>query len=162
MIKQNDHSKFIKITIGLSENAVRNGNFPFGAILVKDGEIIFEAENTVNSDHDCTQHAELRLVSLVTRTLDGNSIKNTILYTSTEPCPMCAGAIFWSGITKVVYGCSDKSLARVSGKENFKLTCEDILTEESGVTVIGPILEDEALRIHKEFIKNQTYSERWD
>jgi tRNA(Arg) A34 adenosine deaminase TadA len=161
MSNEPDHSKYIRKAIDLSRRAVLSGNHPFGAILVKDGEILLEAENAVDTEHDCTQHAELRLVSKATRSLDNETIPATILYTSTEPCPMCAGAIFWSGIKQVVYGCSDKSLAALTGHENFKITCKEILTEESGVKVIGPLHEDEALEVHKEFIKTHDYSERW-
>jgi len=97
------HEYFIRESINLSRLAVKHGNHPFGALLVKDGEILLTAENSVESDHDCTCHAELNLISQATRQYSAESLAGCALYTSTEPCAMCAGAIFWAGIPLVVY-----------------------------------------------------------
>jgi tRNA(Arg) A34 adenosine deaminase TadA len=90
------HERFIRRAIELSVLAKDHGNHPFGALLVNDdNEIILEAENTVYTEHDVTRHAELNLVSKASRTLDPEVIQQSTLYTSTEPCAMCSGSIFW-------------------------------------------------------------------
>lgn len=149
----NTHETFMQICIQLSKLAVRKGNHPFGALLVNDNAIVLEAENTVNTDHDITRHAELNLVSQASQTLDINTLMNSILYTSTEPCPMCAGAIYWANIGTVVYGCSGEALARVANG-GLRLSCRDVFVKGSShVEVIGPILEHEALRVHQDYWK---------
>jgi tRNA(Arg) A34 adenosine deaminase TadA len=155
-----EHEKFMRVAIELSKKAGDGGNFPFAAILVKDGEVLLETLNGVDTEHDCTQHAEVRLASLATRTYDGEMLKQCVFYTSAEPCPMCAGAIYWTGIPTMVYGNSDETLMKYHGK-SFSIPCRDILTVESGVEVIGPLLEDEAEAVHKKFVEKRTYDERW-
>jgi tRNA(Arg) A34 adenosine deaminase TadA len=156
-----NHEDFMQIAIQLSRQAVENGSHPFGALLVKDGEIILEIENSVDSDHDCTQHAETKLVSQATKLYEGEFLSQCTLYSSTEPCPMCAGAIFWSGIRTLVYGCSAKTLTKYIGPSFFKCSTTDILTEASGIQIIGPTLEREAEKIHQLFSKDNEYKERW-
>ena len=155
-----EHENFMRIAIERSQQAVEHGNHPFAAILVKDGSILLSAENTVDTEHDCTQHAELRLVSQASRKYDGETLSQCILYTSAEPCHMCAGAIYWSGISTVVYGCSDDTLSKYAGKE-FSIPCEEILPASAGIIVIGPLLEKEAEEVHIDFSKKHAYKERW-
>ena len=85
------------------------------ALLVRDGEIVMEAENTVESEVDITGHAELNLVRRAVHELGEEVVKACTLYTSTEPCAMCSGAIYWSGISRVVYACSAKRLGEIAG-----------------------------------------------
>jgi tRNA(Arg) A34 adenosine deaminase TadA len=149
----NTHETFMQICIQLSKLAVRKGNHPFGALLVNGNTILLEAENTINTDHDITRHAELNLVSQASQTLDIDTLMNSTLYTSTEPCPMCAGAIYWANIGAVVYGCSVEALARVVNG-GLQLPCREVFARGSShVEVIGPLLEHEALHVHKDYWK---------
>jgi tRNA(Arg) A34 adenosine deaminase TadA len=109
------HEEYIKRTYQLAKSAQEKGNHPFGALLVIDCRIVFTAENSVITDNDITRHAELNLVSKVTRELDPEPLSQSILYTSTEPCAMCTGAIFWAGISNIVYGCSSVVLGEIAG-----------------------------------------------
>ncbi len=144
------HEKFIKRAFELARQAVKRGNHPFGALLVRNGTILLEAENTVNEEHDCTQHAELNLVSQATRELGPALLSSSTLYTSTEPCPMCAGAIFWARIPRLVYGVSASRLTRLAG-HGFDYASRDLYRWASHqVEVIGPVLEDEGLTLHQE------------
>jgi len=93
-----EHETYIRQSYQLAKNARDNGNHPFGALLTLGGEVVLTAENTVNTDKDITRHAELNLVSKASQELDTADLIQSVLYTSTEPCAMCAGAIFWSGI----------------------------------------------------------------
>jgi tRNA(Arg) A34 adenosine deaminase TadA len=145
------HEEYISRAYDLALSAQAKGNHPFGALLVLDDNIVYTAENSVVIDHDITRHAELNLVSLVSKELDVESLGRSILYTSTEPCAMCTGAIYWAGISYVVYGCSEEVLGKIAG-EDFLIPCRELFrygTRE--VKVVGPILEDKGAEIHRNF-----------
>ena len=145
------HEKFVRESIRLAEQAKQNGNHPFGALLVKDDKVLLTAENTVNTENDCTRHAELNLVSQASQQFTPDILTHSILYTSTEPCAMCAGAIFWAGIPVVVFGCSSATLWDISSG-NLMISSPEIFARgQHRVKVIGPILEHEALTVHQDF-----------
>ena len=146
-----DNKIFIREAITLAAQARQHGNHPFGALLVYDGKVILTAENTVNTENDQTRHAELNLVSMATRQFDSEILADSILYTSTEPCAMCAGAIYWTGIRIVVYGYSAELLGGMA-EGGLVIPCREVFTRGSQVVeVIGPILEDEAKKVHEGF-----------
>ena len=89
----------------------RGGNHPFGAVLVASDGTILEAENSVVTTGDPTGHAELNLVRLAGSRLSRDQLAMSSLYTSTEPCAMCSGAIYWAGIGRVVYALPEQELA---------------------------------------------------
>lgn len=154
-MKEND-LEYLRKAIKLARRARENANHPFGAVLVnKQGQIILEAENSVVADQDITAHAEHKLVRQASRVYDSEYLANCSLYASTEPCPMCAGAIFWGNIRRVVFGLSQVSLHEIIGKENEEvlyLPCREIFAKGNKVIeVIGPILEDEAREVHIDF-----------
>ena len=145
------HESFIRKSIDLAKQAVQKGNQPFGACLVRDGEILLTAENTIHSHHDKTQHAEANLASLASQTLDSETLRHCTLYTSTEPCAMCSGAIYWAGIRRVVFGCSQAVFAEYAGKA-IDIPCRLVFSYGDQPTeVIGPVLEDEAVAVHRDY-----------
>jgi tRNA(Arg) A34 adenosine deaminase TadA len=147
----NVHFDFMRQAIALAQQARANGDHPFGALLVQDGKVVCTAVNTVNTYHDCTHHAELNLVSKAARQFLPDVLAELVLYTSTEPCVMCAGAIFWAGIRTVVYGCPAKVLGHIAG-DIFVIPSREIFARAKETTqVIGPILEDEAVHVHEGF-----------
>lgn len=95
------HEPFLREAIALSKSAMKHGDEPFGSLLMKGGEIILRAENSVFTGHDMTNHAEMNLVKLAATQYDTAFLGECTLYTSTEPCAMCSGAIYWSGIACV-------------------------------------------------------------
>ena len=142
--------------IELARRARENGNHPFGALLVDAaGEVVLEAENTVLTQHDCTNHAELNLVRTASRGFDESTLRGCTLYASTEPCAMCAGAIYWSGIGRVVFALSGAALnAMVDGgeEEELPLPCREVFARGGRSTVVsGPHLESEARAVHEGF-----------
>jgi tRNA(Arg) A34 adenosine deaminase TadA len=148
----NEHEPFIRQANRLAKEAVAHGNHPFGALLVQEGDVILTARNTIITDHDITRHAELNLVSLASRQFDAATLAQCTLYTSTEPCAMCAGAIFWAGIPTVVFGCSAVALSQLTGGGSLAIPCPEIFERGNRETaVIGPILEEEGLQIHKQY-----------
>src|SRR5215510_2079710 len=110
-----DPERFIKQAIELSRHARAAGNHPFGALLVVDDDVLLTAQNTVHTDRDPTAHAETNLVSDAIRRLTPEQIRRSVLYTSCEPCAMCAGKIYWAGIRSVAYALSSAELATLAG-----------------------------------------------
>ncbi|MBF4770462.1 nucleoside deaminase [Nocardioides agariphilus] len=145
----------LRRAIAVSQYARDHGNHPFGAVLVSPGgDIVLEAENTVVTEHDVTNHAETNLVRLASRTID-DDLRHHTLVTSCEPCPMCAGAIFWAGIGRVVYGLSQERLHEVAGSDpdtSLMHACRLVFAAGGRRTdVVGPLLEDEAAVAHHDF-----------
>lgn len=105
---------YILRAIELAEGSINNGGGPFGALIVKDDKIISEASNRVVLNNDPTAHAEILAIRQASATLMTFDLAGCTLYSSCEPCPMCLGAIYWSGIEKVVYSC-DRFDAEVAG-----------------------------------------------
>ena len=92
-------NKFMKAAIKEAYKGIENGDGgPFGAVIVKDGKIITSAHNTVIESMDATAHAEINAIRKASKILNTNDLSGCILYTSTEPCPMCLSAIIWSNI----------------------------------------------------------------
>ena len=154
MLEINDG--LIRETIKNALRARRKGNHPFGALLAgPNGEVLLQAENTVVTSRDVTAHAELNLIRKASAQFDPGFLALCTLYTSTEPCPMCAGAIFWSNIRRVVFGLSEKGLYEfIPGESDEELTlpCREVFARgKKSIKVIGPLLEDEAREPHRGF-----------
>jgi tRNA(Arg) A34 adenosine deaminase TadA len=104
------------------------------------------ARNAVNTANDITQHAELRLVAKACRHLEPEIVSTATLYASTEPCPMCAGAIYWARIPRVVYGLAAGSLWALTHQA-------DEQPQQTPAHYLGPILEEEARLVHDGYWK---------
>ncbi|MEM9952532.1 MAG: nucleoside deaminase [Chloroflexota bacterium] len=145
------HNNFIRECIRLAEQAKANGNHPFGSVLVHDGEIILRAQNGVNTYNDLGHHPESIIARTAASKYDPEFLADCTLYTSTEPCAMCTGAIYWSGIGRVVFACSVQKLAEFTS-DSLSITCAEILSHgDHAVEVIGHILEEEAAQVHVDF-----------
>jgi tRNA(Arg) A34 adenosine deaminase TadA len=146
--------QFLRRSFEVARRAATHGNHPFGAILVdQDGNVLLEVENGYLPDHDGTAHAERLLATRACTSLAADVRKTATLYSSAEPCAMCAGAIYWAGIGRLVYGLSEDRLRAITGNhpENptLNLPCREVLASGQRVTeVIGPLLEDEAAALH--------------
>lgn len=151
---------YIRHSIRLAAESRSNGDHPFGALLVnQSGVILDEAHNTVITDSDVTAHAEMNLVRLTSGRYPEAVMAKATLYTSTEPCAMCAGAIYWSGIGRVVYGLPGAALYVMAGADPDSLTkalaAETVLNSgEREVGVTGLVLADEAAVVHEGFWSN--------
>jgi tRNA(Arg) A34 adenosine deaminase TadA len=145
---------FLRRSFDVARRAITHGNHPFGAILVDaNGNVLIEVENGYMPAHDGTAHAERLLATRACTTLAADVLRNATLYTSAEPCAMCAGAIYWAGIGRVVYGLSEHRLRTVTGNhpENptLDLPCRDVFKSGQRATEVrGPLLEDEAEALH--------------
>ena len=110
---------FMRRAIALSEESVRTGGGPFGAVIVKDGVIVSEASNSVTIDHDPTAHAEVNAIRKATQKLGTFDLEGCEIYTSCEPCPMCLGAIYWAHLDRIYYANNRKDAARIGFDEDF-------------------------------------------
>jgi tRNA(Arg) A34 adenosine deaminase TadA len=150
--ERDDH--FLRASFEVARQSMSHGNHPFGALLVDEkGDVLIETENGFMPARDGTAHAERLLATQACRTLGRDVLAKATLYSSAEPCAMCAGAIYWAGIGRVVYGLSEQRLRTITGNhpENptLDLPCRAVFDSGQRPTeVIGPLLEEEAAALH--------------
>jgi|TARA_R110000850_G_scaffold111852_3_gene225499 tRNA(Arg) A34 adenosine deaminase TadA len=143
--------------LGMADTLANEGVHPFAALLVDgNGNILMEQGNAYLPDHDMTGHAERVLMTRASKTWCPDFLAGCTMYVSAEPCCMCAGAAYWAGLGRVVYGVSENRLKSITGNhpENptLDLPCRKVF--ESGqrkVEVIGPVMENEAAKVHETF-----------
>lgn len=152
--------ELLRHAIALSDESRARGRHPFAALVAdKNGNIISSAgNNSMPPAGDPTQHAELVAAAQAARALPPEQLADCTLYTSAEPCCMCAGAVYWTGIGRVVYALSEHSLLGLTGDhpENptFSLPCREVFARgQRRVEVVGPVLEEEAAQPHMGFWK---------
>jgi tRNA(Arg) A34 adenosine deaminase TadA len=152
-----DDEIFLRQAIDLAAQARARGDHPFGALLVAPGgEIVASARNSVSTNSDPTGHAETNLVREAGRLIDAGTRRTLTLYTSTEPCAMCAGAIYWAGIPTVVYALSEVDLASMTGDDpanpSMSLPCREVFARGAHPTAVrGPYDIPEAREVHASF-----------
>ena len=152
-----DDDRYLLGAIDLARQARNNGNHPFGALLVDaDGKVVVEGQNTVVTGRDCTGHAETNVMRVASERLDPEFLQGCTLYTSTEPCAMCAGAIFWGNVGRVVFALSGEDLRRMAGytppNATLAIPCREIFARgDHTVDVSGPHLEEQARAVHEGF-----------
>jgi tRNA(Arg) A34 adenosine deaminase TadA len=148
---------YLRLAIEVARQARKAGNHPFGAILVgPDGAVLLEAGNAHGDAGDRTGHAERLLMTQASRAYSAGFLAGCALYTSAEPCAMCAGAAYWAGIGRVVYGLSERNLGQLIGPHPENLTmdlpCRVVLgAGQRTISVVGPLLEDESREVHEGF-----------
>jgi tRNA(Arg) A34 adenosine deaminase TadA len=150
--------ELLQQAIALSLQARQEGHHPFAALVADQaGRVVAQAGNNSRPPAgDPTQHAELQAAALAARAMAPEALADCTLYTSAEPCCMCAGAIYWCGIGRVVYALSEHSLLALTGShpENptFSLPCREVFERgQRRIVVHGPLLEDEAALAHAGF-----------
>ena len=133
---------FMKQALMEAHYAEEKGEVPIGAVIVCKGRIIARAHNLTETLNDVTAHAEMQAITAAASVLGGKYLKNCTLYVSLEPCPMCAGALGWSQISKIVYGAKDE-------KRGYSQFTPQILHPKT--EVIQGILENESINLMKNF-----------
>ncbi len=135
--------ELMREAIRLSEENVRNGGGPFGAVIAKDGKIVATGVNRVTSNCDPTAHAEVSAVRAAAKALGTFDLSGYEIYTSCEPCPMCLGAIYWSHLSKMYYGNTKSDAKEIDFDDSFiydeialapserRLASEQLLHDES-------------------------------
>lgn len=157
-MKQKD-LEFMKIAIEESKanksNHYQSGG-PFGAVIVKDGKVIASSHNTVMESKDPTAHAEINAIRSASKILQTNDLSGCILYTSTEPCPMCLSAIIWSNIKEVYYVNTKEDAEEIGFRDN--IIYEYIKGNQQNILKKIQIEDSEALEVFKEY--NQTLDKK--
>ena len=149
-----DDERHLRACFEVARRARAHGNHPFGALLVgPGGEVLLESENGYLPGRDMTAHAERLLATRASRAHRPDFLARCTLYSSAEPCAMCAGAMYWAGIGRLVYGLSERGLKAITGAhpENptLDLPCRVVLEAGQRPTaVVGPLLEEEAAALH--------------
>lgn len=136
--------EMMREAIRLADESVANGGGPFGAVIVKDGEIIAATSNRVTLDNDPTAHAEVNCIRMACKRLGTFDLSGCAIYTSCEPCPMCLGAIYWARIDRIFYGNNRQDAADIGFDDDF-IYQELARPMDNRSTPIIPILQDEAL-----------------
>jgi tRNA(Arg) A34 adenosine deaminase TadA len=147
--------RFLRLAFTVARRALASGNHPFAAILVSStGDVLMEQENGYLPARDMTAHAERLLMSRASQAYAPAFLNGCTMYSSAEPCAMCAGAVYWAGVGRVVYGLSEARLRQLTGDhpENptLDLPCREVFaTGQRKVEVLGPALEEEAEQPHR-------------
>lgn len=136
--------EMMREAIRLADESVANGGGPFGAVIVKDGEIIAATSNRVTLDNDPTAHAEVNCIRMACKRLGTFDLSGCTIYTSCEPCPMCLGAIYWARIDRIFYGNNRQDAADIGFDDDF-IYQELARPMDNRSTPIISILQDEAL-----------------
>jgi len=110
---------FMRSAISLSIQSVKSGGGPFGALIVKDGQIVAAGTNRVTKDNDPTAHAEIVAIRTAAQQLGTFNLSGCELYTSCEPCPMCLAAIYWSHLDKIYYGNTKEDAKNIGFDDSF-------------------------------------------
>ena len=133
------------MAIALSEQNVREGRGgPFGAVIVKDGEVIAQSANRVVPDNDPTAHAEVAAIRLACKALNTFDLSGCIIYASCEPCPMCLGAIYWARMDKIYYGNSKADAADIGFDDAFIYDELNCAMDQRKIPLVT-LLRDEAI-----------------
>lgn len=156
-ISQSRKEELLRRTIELARESRGRGDHPFGALLADaKGEILAEAMNTCGTEGDRTGHAERNLMTDVSKRYSPEFLAECTMFTSAEPCAMCAGSVYWTGVGHVVHGMSEKALKALIGPDPENLTmdlpCRDVFSAgQRKVTVEGPLLSKESATVHEGF-----------
>ena len=142
--KRSDDERFMRLALHEAERAYDAGEVPVGCVIVSGGQIIGRGHNLTETLHDVTAHAEIQAVTAAAQTLGAKYMPDATLYVTVEPCVMCAGAIGWSQIRRVVYGCPDE-------KRGFSRFAPRALHAKCSVT--SGILEQECRALMQQFFK---------
>ena len=150
--------EFLRRAIELAREARNDGRHPFGCVVVNEhGGVVVEAmNNAVRPRGNPTQHAETVACNHAAQLLPEAELAKCTLYTSTEPCAICAAANYWAGVGRVVFALSEKGLLDFTGNDEknptLDLPCREVFARgQRPIVVLGPLMEDEAALVHKGF-----------
>ena len=148
-----DDTAFMKEAIRLSRQAVVHGNEPFGAVLVKDDQIVYTTENQIYTATDPTFHAEAGLLRRFCAETHITDLSGYTLYSSCEPCFMCCGAIVWTKLGRLVYAASDEDLCEILGVQGSK--CCELVFGHAGnpIEVTSGVLREESLAVLRAYFQ---------
>ena len=142
----NDDEKYMRLALLEAEEALRHNEIPIGCVIVQGHQIIGRGHNLTETLQDVTAHAEMQAITAASEYLGGKYLTDCTLYVTVEPCPMCAGALGWSQISRVVYGAGDE-------KRGFLTYAPRTLHPRT--TLQGGVLEEECKALMQEFFRSR-------
>ena len=146
MEQQNKDDQYMRKALQEAQAAYEEGEIPIGAVIVCKDRIIARTHNLTETLNDVTAHAEMQAITMAANELGGKYLTDCTLYVTVEPCTMCAGALGWSQISRIVYGCRDE-------KRGFSVYAPHALHPKC--TVTGGVLEDECRELMQQFFKDK-------
>ena len=138
--------QYMRRALDEARQALEEGEIPIGAVVVAKGRIISRAHNQTETLNDVTAHAEMLAITAAANALGGKYLTDCTLYVTVEPCPMCAGAIGWAQVPRIVYGAADE-------KRGYRRYAPNVLHPRANA--IGGILEEECRQLMLDFFKNK-------
>lgn len=144
--QQKKDEMYMRKALAEAQQALTEGEIPIGAIVVCQDHVIARAHNLTETLHDVTAHAEMQAITSAANELGGKYLKDCTLYVTVEPCVMCAGALGWSQLSRIVYGAADE-------KRGYQLYAPRALHPKT--TIKGGILEEECRQLMQDFFKNK-------
>lgn len=144
--QQQKDEMYMRKAIEEARQALQEGEIPIGAVIVADDHVIARAHNLTETLHDVTAHAEMQAITAAANQLGGKYLAGCTLYVTVEPCAMCAGAIGWSQLSRVVFGARDE-------KRGYRLYAPKVLHPKA--TVTEGILEEECRQLMQNFFKDK-------
>ena len=146
MEEKNKDELYMRHALQEAQQAFKEGEIPIGAVVVCQDRIVARAHNLTETLCDVTAHAEMQAITAAANTLGGKYLTDCTLYVTVEPCPMCAGALGWSQIPRIVYGCDDP-------KRGYREYAPRALHPKTNIT--GGILEEECRQLMQDFFRNR-------
>lgn len=141
---------FMNEAIQMSQESVKNGGGPFGAVIVKNGKIIAKASNKVTQENDPTAHAEVTAIRTAAKKLNTFNLSGCEIYTSCEPCPMCLGAIYWARLDKIYFANTKADAKDIGFDDSFIYKEIELPVDKRSIPNIQ-IMRHEALKVFKEW-----------
>lgn len=146
-----EDARFMREAIRLSSENVDNGGGPFGAVIVKDGEILATGVNRVTANNDPTAHAEVTAIRNACQKIQNFKLDGCTIYSSCEPCPMCLSSIYWAGISRICYGNTKKDAKEIDFDDSFIYDQLDLNYEDRSIKC-EHFLRDEALEAFRKWM----------
>jgi tRNA(Arg) A34 adenosine deaminase TadA len=147
-----DHEQHIEQACDLAREAGDRGDGPYGSLLVVDGEVIMEETNRENTDDDLSLHPELTLARRAKSELDPGTASEAVMYTSTEPCPMCSTGMAYAGLKAVVYSVSGARASELRGGGTGGIPSDEVFERlGADIDVLGPVLEADGVAVHEAY-----------
>ena len=138
--------KYMTLALEEAKIAVKSGEIPIGCIIVAGGQIVGRGHNLTQTLQDVTAHAEMQAITAAAQTLGGKYLTDCTLYVTVEPCAMCAGAIGWAQVNRVVYGCADE-------KRGYTRFAPQVLQPKTSVK--SGVLENECRELMQSFFNER-------
>ena len=144
------HEEYMVEAIRLAIENIDNNGGPFGAVIVKDGNIVGVGTNRVTANNDPTAHAEVMAIRAACKQLGTFNLEGCTIYSSCEPCPMCLSAIYWAGITELYYGCNKVDAASIGFDDKFIYDQLELPEDKRQLKYI-PLLRDKAIEAFRKW-----------